>query len=72
MFTGAGGTLTPTGFTTAAQPAIIVGAAVVAAAALLALLLPGRTVPAAGAPEHVELARDLDLPLVPNPIAAAL
>jgi len=47
VFTGAGGTLTPTGFTAAAQPAIIVGAAVVATAGLLALLLPGRTTPAA-------------------------
>ena len=40
VFTGAGGTLTPTGFADAAQPAVLVGAAVVAAGALLALLLP--------------------------------
>ena len=40
VFTGAGGTLTPTGFTSAAQLAVLVGASVTAAAALLALLLP--------------------------------
>ncbi len=40
VFVGAGGTLTPTGFADAAQPAVLVGAAVVAAGALLALLLP--------------------------------
>lgn len=44
VFTGAGGTLTPSGFADAAQPAVLVGAAAVAAGALLALLLPsGRT-----------------------------
>jgi MFS family permease len=40
VFTGAGGTLTPSGFADAAQPAVLVGAVVVAAGALLALLLP--------------------------------
>ena len=45
VFTGAGGTLTPTGFTAAAQPAVLTGAAVTAVAALLAVLLPAGRVP---------------------------
>ena len=46
VFSGAGGTLTPSGFTGAAQPAVLVGAAATAVAALLAALLPaGRTAP---------------------------
>ncbi len=45
VFTGAGGTLTPTGFTAAAQPAVLTGAAVTALAALLALLLPAGRAP---------------------------
>ncbi|MCS5718631.1 DHA2 family efflux MFS transporter permease subunit [Herbiconiux sp. CPCC 205763] len=40
IFTGAGGTFTPTGYVDAATPAIWVGAAALALAALLALLLP--------------------------------
>jgi EmrB/QacA subfamily drug resistance transporter len=40
VFTGAGGTLTPSGFAAAAQPAVLFGAGAVAAGALLALLLP--------------------------------
>jgi EmrB/QacA subfamily drug resistance transporter len=40
VFTGAGGTLTPSGYVDAAVPAVIVGASVLAASALLALLLP--------------------------------
>jgi MFS family permease len=58
VFTGAGGTLTPSGFVTAAQPAVLVGAAAVAVGALLALLLPsGRALPV---PEQQE----------PRPVAA--
>ncbi|HEY8317642.1 MAG TPA: DHA2 family efflux MFS transporter permease subunit [Amnibacterium sp.] len=45
VFTGAGGTLTPTGFTAAAQPAVLTGAAVTALAALLAILLPSGRAP---------------------------
>ncbi|WP_243063699.1 DHA2 family efflux MFS transporter permease subunit [Humibacter sp. RRB41] len=44
VFTGAGGTLTPTGYVHAAIPAVAVGAWVLAAAAVIALFLPvGRT-----------------------------
>ncbi|WP_291049030.1 DHA2 family efflux MFS transporter permease subunit [Herbiconiux sp.] len=50
VFTGAGGTFTPTGYVAAAVPAIAVGAAVLFAAALLALLLPaGKGTPLAAA-----------------------
>lgn len=42
VFTGAGGTLTPTGYVDAAIPAVWVGAAVLAAAAVIALALPSR------------------------------
>ena len=48
VFTGAGGVLTPTGFTEAARPAVLVGAATLAAAALVALLLPGGRAPHTG------------------------
>jgi EmrB/QacA subfamily drug resistance transporter len=60
VFTGADGTLTPSGFADAAQPAVLVGAGAVAVGALLALLLPSGRVPrtrpvaAAEAPEPVE------------------
>jgi hypothetical protein len=54
----AGGQLTPTGYVSAAVPAVVVGASVILGAALLALLLPSgvvRTTPAqekvAGSPE---------------------
>lgn len=40
VFTGAGGQLTPTGYVSAAVPAVLVGASVLLGAALLALLLP--------------------------------
>ncbi|GAB3385884.1 MFS transporter [Humibacter soli] len=44
VFTGAGGTLTPTGYVHAAIPAVAVGAWVLAGAAIIALFLPiGRT-----------------------------
>jgi len=47
VFTGAGGTLSPTGYVDAAIPAILVGAAVLAFAALIALLMPaGKRAPA--------------------------
>lgn len=42
VFTGAGGTLTPTGYVDAAIPAVWVGAGVLAAAAVIALALPSR------------------------------
>jgi EmrB/QacA subfamily drug resistance transporter len=54
VFTGAGGTLTPTGFADAAQPAVLVGAVVVAAGALLALLLPSGRVRTAEVAEAQE------------------
>ncbi len=45
VFTGAGGQLTPTGYVSAAIPAVVVGASVLAGSAVLALLLPaGRSV----------------------------
>jgi len=40
VFTGAGGQLTPTGYVSAAVPAVIVGASVLLLAAVLALFLP--------------------------------
>jgi EmrB/QacA subfamily drug resistance transporter len=40
VFTGAGGTLTPTGYVGAAIPAVVVGAAVLAGAAVIGLFLP--------------------------------
>ncbi|WP_025157056.1 DHA2 family efflux MFS transporter permease subunit [Leifsonia aquatica] len=42
VFTGAGGTLTPTGYVDAAIPAVWVGAGALALAAVIALALPGR------------------------------
>ncbi|MDR6614187.1 DHA2 family efflux MFS transporter permease subunit [Leifsonia sp. 1010] len=52
VFTGAGGTLTPTGYVDAAIPAVWVGAGVLGAAALISLALPGRRAAArAAAPE---------------------
>jgi len=52
VFTGAGGTLTPTGYLDAAVPAVLTGAVVLLATAILAIFLPaGRSAaaPAAGA-----------------------
>jgi EmrB/QacA subfamily drug resistance transporter len=63
VFTGAGGTLTPTGFADAAQPAVLVGAGAVALGALLALLLPSGTAQPAAAAEPAAAA-------VPEPVAA--
>jgi len=42
VFTGAGGTLTPTGYVDAAIPAVWVGAGALAIAAVIALALPSR------------------------------
>jgi EmrB/QacA subfamily drug resistance transporter len=42
VFTGAGGTLTPTGYVDAAVPAVWVGAAALALAAVISVALPGR------------------------------
>jgi EmrB/QacA subfamily drug resistance transporter len=54
VFTGANGSLTPSGFAAAAQPAVLVGAGAVAVGALLALLLPaGRATRAAAEPEEL-------------------
>ncbi|WP_104163297.1 DHA2 family efflux MFS transporter permease subunit [Cryobacterium sp. N22] len=51
VFTGSGGTLTPTGYVDAAVPAVMVGAGVLAVAAVIALALPsGRRVAQAPAP----------------------
>ena len=51
VFTGSGGTLTPTGYVDAAVPAVMVGAGVLAVAAVIALALPsGRRVTQAPAP----------------------
>ncbi|WP_298662211.1 DHA2 family efflux MFS transporter permease subunit [uncultured Leifsonia sp.] len=63
VFTGAGGTLTPTGYVDAAIPAVWVGAAVLALAAVIALALPGRRLAArlaaaAADREAVETATD--------------
>ena len=64
VFTGAGGTLTPTGFADAAQPAVLVGAVAVAAGALLALLLPSGKAPRV-APDAVQEAQ----PQLAEPVA---
>ena len=58
VFTGAGGTLTPTGYVHAAVPAVLVGAGVLGLAALISLALPSGirridTVPVLSAPEAV-------------------
>jgi len=63
VFTGAGGTLTPSGFADAAQPAVLVGAAAVAAGALLALLLPSGRVA-----REVPVARTQETPIA-EPVA---
>ncbi|MDN4477954.1 DHA2 family efflux MFS transporter permease subunit [Demequina sp. SYSU T00039] len=43
VFTGAGGELTPTGYTDAAQTAVLVGAAILAVTVMVATLLPRRS-----------------------------
>ena len=58
VFTGTGGTLTPTGYVHAAVPAVLVGAGVLGLAALISLALPSGirridTVPVLSAPEAV-------------------
>lgn len=50
VFTGAGGTLTPTDYGIGAQPAVVVGAAVLLISGLIAMLLPaGRATPSTSA-----------------------
>ena len=68
VFTGAGGTLTPTGYVDAAIPAVWVGAAALAVAALIALALPrGRgTAPA----EPADAAVDALATAEPAPVLA--
>lgn len=66
VFTGAGGTLTPTGYVDAAIPAVWVGAGVLAAAALISLALPGRRAAARAA------ARAVAAPASADPAVAAL
>lgn len=63
VFTGAGGELTPTGYSAGAEPAVLVGAAVLIATALVALLLPsGRATAAAPTPDAAaDAASDLEL-----------
>jgi EmrB/QacA subfamily drug resistance transporter len=51
VFTGAGGQLTPTGYVSAAVPAVIVGASVLLGSALIALLLPAGRGRVAAAPD---------------------
>lgn len=71
VFTGAGGTLTPTGYVDAAVPAVWVGAAALAAAAVIALALPGRRLAtrlAAAAAEPAEPAPVAPLDATPVPI----
>ncbi|MGO4536880.1 DHA2 family efflux MFS transporter permease subunit [Leifsonia sp. 2MCAF36] len=77
VFTGAGGTLTPTGYVDAAIPAVWVGAGVLGAAALISLALPGRraaaraAAAAAAAPESpVEAAVDALAVAEPAPVLA--
>ncbi|WP_109773495.1 DHA2 family efflux MFS transporter permease subunit [Quadrisphaera granulorum] len=58
VFTGAGGELTPTGYVSAAVPAILVGAGAVLLAAVLAAFLPsGRTSATPAGDAHVPLQR---------------
>jgi hypothetical protein len=45
VFTGLNGQLTPTGYVSAAAPAVLVGAAVVAATAIASLFLPSGKLP---------------------------
>ena len=56
VFTGAGGELTPTGFTDAAVPAVLVGASALVVALVAALFLPaGRGTGRHGSPEASDL-----------------
>ncbi|WP_285113548.1 DHA2 family efflux MFS transporter permease subunit [Leifsonia sp. fls2-241-R2A-40a] len=76
VFTGAGGTLTPTGYVDAAVPAVWVGAGVLGAAAVIALALPGkraaaRLAAASAAPESpAEAAVDALAAAEPAPVLA--
>jgi hypothetical protein len=71
VFTGAGGTLTPTGYVDAAVPAVWVGAAALAVAAVIAVALPGRRLAArlaAAAAEPAEQAPITPLDAAPVPL----
>lgn len=73
VFTGAGGTLTPTGYVDAAIPAVWVGAGVLAAAAVIALALPSRRAAAraaAAAATPAEAAGDALATAEPTPVLA--
>jgi EmrB/QacA subfamily drug resistance transporter len=54
IFTGAGGTLTPTGYVDAAIPAVMVGAAVLGLSAIIAVFLPSGRPARAGRPVEAE------------------
>ncbi|UAJ80859.1 DHA2 family efflux MFS transporter permease subunit [Leifsonia sp. ZF2019] len=69
VFTGAGGTLTPTGYVDAAIPAVWVGASALAVAAVIAFALPGRRLAARLAAETDDAGHD-DVG-APAPIEAA-
>jgi EmrB/QacA subfamily drug resistance transporter len=56
VFQGAGGTITPTGYTDALRPAILTGAAVVALGALAARWLPRRSTAPVDVPAPVDVA----------------
>lgn len=58
VFVGAGGELTPTGYVSAAVPAVLVGASVLLGSALLAALLPSGIVRREQAPVEVGVAAD--------------
>ena len=61
VFTGAGGVLTPTGYSAGAEPAVLVGAAVLIATALVALLLPSGRATASAPITAPEEASELEL-----------
>jgi len=71
VFTGAGGQLTPTGYVSAAVPAVLVGASVLLGSALLALLLPSGIVRAAGTPGAASAGSpEAGVPAAPELLAA--
>ena len=61
VFVGAGGELTPTGYVSAAVPAVLVGASVLLGSALLAALLPSGIVRREQASVEVGVAADPEL-----------
>jgi MFS family permease len=70
VFTGAGGQLTPTGYVSAAVPAVLVGASVIGASALLALLLPSGIVRRTAAPKGGASDAAVDPAVAPEPVIA--